>query len=130
MVRRHSRFRRLLLGLAFAAIAVPVAQAQPGDSGFWTERPVGSQVSAHGGVTPAISQAEARQWRARIDSYAAPSVNTTSQKGGTSGPGGFNWTDAGIGAAVTFGAAALLLAVIAVGRRHRSRPDRVRLAST
>jgi hypothetical protein len=63
MVRRHFRCRRFLLGLAFAAIAVPIAQAQPGD-------------------------------------------------------------------AVTFGAAALLLAVIAVARRPLLRHDRVRLAST
>ena len=92
MVRKYFRFRRLLLGLAFAAIAVPVTQAQAADSGFWTERPVPSQSSPHSD--------------------------------------GFNWTDAGIGAAVTFGAAAVLLAAIAVGRRYRSRPDRAGLART
>jgi hypothetical protein len=84
MARRYFRLRRLILGgLVFAAIAVPVAQAKHGGSGFWTERPVSTQVSAATGR-------------------------------------GFDWTDAGIGAAVVFGAAALLLAAVALGRRFRS----------
>jgi hypothetical protein len=35
--------------------------------------------------------------------------------------GGFNWSDAGIGASVSFGAALLLLTAIGLGRRSRSR---------
>jgi hypothetical protein len=35
--------------------------------------------------------------------------------------GGFNWSDAGIGALVSFGAALLLLTAIGLGRRSRSR---------
>jgi len=128
MVRRYFRLRRLLLGLAFAAIAVPIAQAQPGGAGFSTERPVRVQL--------APQSAYANQWRARLDSYAAASSQTASPKqdnaetAGTSRPDGFSWTAAGIGAVVTFGAAALLLAVIAVGRRYRSRPEQSGLAST
>jgi hypothetical protein len=84
MARRYFRPRRLILGgLVFAAIAVPVAQAKHGDSGFWTERPVSTQVSAATGR-------------------------------------GFDWTDVGIGAAFVVGAAALLLAAVALGRRFRS----------
>ena len=127
MVRRYVRLRRLLLGLAFAATAVPIAQAQPGSSGFWTERPVRAQIAPH--------SAYANQWRARLDSYAAGSSQTASprqdnaQTAGTNGPDGFSWTAAGIGAVVTFGAAALLLAVLAVGRRYRSRPEQSGLVS-
>ena len=35
--------------------------------------------------------------------------------------GGFNWSDAGIGASVSFGAALLLLTAVGLGRRSRSR---------
>ena len=35
--------------------------------------------------------------------------------------GGFNWSDAGIGASVAFGAALLLLTAVGLGRRSRSR---------
>jgi hypothetical protein len=35
--------------------------------------------------------------------------------------GGFNWSDAGIGASISFGAALLLLTAIGLGRRSRSR---------
>jgi hypothetical protein len=132
MVRRHFRFRRLLLGLAFAAIAVPVAHAQPRDSGFWTERPVRSEISSHRGTTPTLSELQARQWRARLDSYATRNGENlnNAEQAGPKGPDSFNWTDAAIGAAVTFGAAAILLAAIAVGRRYRSRPHHAGLAST
>jgi hypothetical protein len=34
---------------------------------------------------------------------------------------GFNWSDAGIGASVSFGAALLLLTAVGLGRRSRSR---------
>jgi hypothetical protein len=41
---------------------------------------------------------------------------------------GFNWSDAGIGASVAFGAALMLLLAVVIGRRFRSRPTG--LAST
>jgi hypothetical protein len=119
MARRYFRLRRLILGgLVFAAIAVPLAQAKHGDSGFWTERPVSTQVSAQDGMTPAVSQTEAKEWRARLDSYQRQSDRSASSQAPTSR--GFDWTDAGIGAAVVFGAAVLLLWAVALGRRFRS----------
>ena len=41
---------------------------------------------------------------------------------------GFNWSDAGIGASIAFGAALMLLMAVILGRRFRSRPTG--LAST
>jgi hypothetical protein len=41
---------------------------------------------------------------------------------------GFNWSDAGIGAAVTFGVVLFLLAAVLVGRKFRGRLDRSGLA--
>jgi hypothetical protein len=49
MIRKHFRIRRIVLGLAFAAIAVPVAQAKPV-----------SEISGHGGTTPTMAQLEAQ----------------------------------------------------------------------
>jgi len=46
----------------------------------------------------------------------------------TAASDGFNWSDAGIGASVTFGAALMLLMAVILGRRFRSRPTG--LAST
>ncbi len=119
MARRYFRLRSLVLGgLVFAAIAVPVAQAKHGDPGFWTERPVSTQVSAQDGMTPTVSRTDAKEWRARLDSYQRPSGGSASSQGPTSR--GFDWTDAGIGAAVVFGAAVLLLGAVVLGRRFRS----------
>ena len=108
MVRRYFRLRRLILaGLAFAAIAVPVAQAKDGEPGFWTERPTVTLPTPSQPGPPASSEVGAR--------VRASASN------------GFDWTDAGIGAAVVFGAATVVLGAVAAGRRNRSRP--VRLAN-
>jgi hypothetical protein len=124
MVRRYFRLRRLILGslalAAIAAIAVPVAQARHWDSGSWTKHPVVAQASQY----RAQPDAYGNEWRARLDSYQGQSGQTASDKAekvSTSASGGFDWTDAGIGAAVVFGAVAILLAV-ALGRGHRSHP--------
>jgi hypothetical protein len=45
-----------------------------------------------------------------------------------SSSGGFNWNDAGIGAAAAFGIALLLVTAVALGRRYRH-TDRTGLAS-
>jgi hypothetical protein len=46
----------------------------------------------------------------------------------TTSSDGFNWSDAGIGASIAFGAALMLLMAVVLGRRFRSRPTG--LAST
>jgi hypothetical protein len=45
----------------------------------------------------------------------------TTQVSTTSVSDGFNWSDAGIGASISFGAALLLLTAVGLGRRSRSR---------
>jgi hypothetical protein len=171
MSRRYFRLKRITLGLAFAAVAVPAAQAKPVP---WTpapHQPVASEISvqspgsqltsetqrwlamakATDGVAyqPAYSPAyqakvEALRYQAMARAYlnnpgtvsAAGVVNPrhtalsslsvpVSQ---TTSSNGFNWSDAGIGAAVAFGAALMLLMAVVLGRRFRSRPTG--LAST
>jgi hypothetical protein len=134
MVRRHLRFASIALALAFAAPAVPIAQAKHGESGFratgfWTERPVGWQSSV---PRLTISQIEAKRWQARLDSYklgSPPSQGSirgeiapsgTISEVSTSRSDGFDWTDAVTGAAVAFAAAIMLLASVGLGRRYRS----------
>ena len=195
MSRRYFRIKRIALGLAFAAVAVPTAQAKPVS---WTppqHQPIASQISAQSpgsqltpetrrwlamakatdGVASPGSQLtpETRRWLAMakatdgvayqppyspayqakvealryqamaraylnnpgtvstagtvnarhsaLSSLSAPVTQTTSSNG-------FNWSDAGIGAAVAFGAALMLLMAVVLGRRFRSRPTG--LAST
>jgi hypothetical protein len=69
-------------------------------------------VSAAGVVNPRHSA---------LSSLSVPVPRATSSNG-------FNWSDAGIGAAVAFGAALMLLMAVVLGRRFRSRPTG--LAST
>jgi hypothetical protein len=174
MRRRYFQLRRIALGLAFAAVAVPTAQAKPVP---WTpapNQPVASEISVQspgsqlGATTvklsgaalvnapapvsvqsPAYSSAyqakvEALRYQAMARAYlnqpgtisAAGVVNARhSAQSSISVPvtqatssNGFNWSDAGIGAAVAFGAALMLLMAVVLGRRFRSRPTG--LAST
>ena len=45
MIRKHFRLKRIALGLAFAAIVVPTAQARPG-----TPQPIASEISVQAAV--------------------------------------------------------------------------------
>lgn len=163
MIRKHFRLKRLVLGLAFAAIVVPAAQAKPvsipGQGGITPtmtqleaqaaqyqrlhgirseDRPIASEVSVQSTLTPA--QVEALRWQAMADLYARQSPVRSENSfgapgpsaGGASGPSavhlvstsptsGFDWSDAGIGASVAFGAALMLLTVFGLSRRNRSR---------
>jgi hypothetical protein len=65
---------------------------------------------------------QAAQYRARLDA-TTPQVTA-------SGSEEFQWTDAGIGASVTLGAALLLLTCVGLGSRYRSRSHNTALAST
>jgi hypothetical protein len=105
---------------------------------------IASEISVQSGVSQL--QVEGLRWQAMADAYQAqPPVRSENSFGapgpslaGATGPqvvaaasttsDGFNWSDAGIGASVAFGAALMLLMAVILGRRFRSRPTG--LAST
>jgi hypothetical protein len=152
MIRKHFRLKRIALGLAFAAVVVPSAQARvlldghpaPVSYTAVADQPIASEISVQSGV-PQL-QVEGLRWQAMADAYQAQSPVRSENSFGAPGPSlagatgpqvvaaasttsdGFNWSDAGIGASVAFGAALMLLMAVILGRRFRSRPTG--LAST
>lgn len=157
MIRKHFRLKRLILGLAVAALAAPVsAQAMVAIDG-----PTGGEQAyvipkSHGIVVQ--SPAQAATYQLKVEAMRGQALNNTwaDSRPGASvsklGPldawaigaisanqpvptvvtstrtsDGFNWSDAGIGAAVTFGAVLFLLTAVLLGRK---RIDRSGLAST
>jgi hypothetical protein len=153
MIRKHFRLKRIALGLAFAAVVVvPTAQARvalvdghPAPVSYTAvAHPIASEISVQSGV-PQL-QVEGLRWQAMADAYQAQSPVRSENSFGAPGPSlagatgpqvvaaasttsdGFNWSDAGIGASVAFGAALMLLMAVVLGRRFRSRPTG--LAST
>jgi hypothetical protein len=154
MIRKHFRLKRIALGLAFAAVVVvPTAQARvalvdghaaPVSYTAAAHQPIASEISVQSGV-PQL-QVEGLRWQAMADAYQAQSPVRSENSFGAPGPSlagatgpqvvaaasttsdGFNWSDAGVGASVAFGAALMLLMAVILGRRFRSRPTG--LAST
>ena len=153
MIRKHFRLKRIALGLAFAAvIVVPTAQARvalvggpaPVSSTAVAHQPIASEISVQSGLSQL--QVEGLRWQAMADADQAQSPVRSENSFGAPGPGlagatgpqivatasttsdGFNWSDAGIGASIAFGAALMLLIAVVLGRRFRSRPTG--LAST
>jgi hypothetical protein len=154
MIRKHFRLKRIALGLAFAAVVVvPTAQARvalvdghpaPVSYTAVAHQPIASEISVQSGV-PQL-QVEGLRWQAMADAYQAQSPVRSENSFGAPGPSlagatgpqvaaaasttsdGFNWSDAGVGASVAFGAALMLLMAVILGRRFRSRPTG--LAST
>jgi hypothetical protein len=114
--RRNWMLRRIALAFAVAAVAAPAAQAvplEPGptkaeDTPLTTDFPRGN-TAPHGTVAPQGSVASVPRGNTAphgvIADYAAPRGGE--QPVTTSTPS-FDWTDAGIGAGLAFGA--LLLA--------------------
>ena len=72
--------------------------------------------------SPGITAAGTAIANARHDALPVSTVVTTSTSDG------FNWSDAGIGAAVTFGVVLFLLTAMTLGRKYRGRIDRSGLA--
>jgi hypothetical protein len=154
MIRKHFRLKKIALGLAFAALIVaPTAQARvalvdghaaPISYTAVEHQRIASEISVQSGV-PQL-QVEGLRWQAMADAYQAQSPVRSENSFGAPGPSlagatgpqvlaaasttsdGFNWSDAGIGASVAFGAALMLLLAVVLGRRFRSRPTG--LAST
>jgi hypothetical protein len=149
MIRKHFRLKKIALGLAFAAVAVPTAQGSvlldghpaPVSYTAVASQPIASEISVQSGV-PQL-QVEALRWQAMAKAYenspgitaagaalsnAKHSAYPVSVVQSASSSDGFNWSDAGIGAAIAFGTALMLLMAVVLGRRFRSRPTG--LAST
>jgi hypothetical protein len=151
MIRKHFRLKKIALGLAFAAVAVPTAQASPSATALVdglsapvsytavTHQPIASEISVQ-----SVSQlhVEGLRWNAMAKAYEGPGITAAgaalsnakhtaypvSVVQTTNSSDGFNWSDAGIGASIAFGAALMLLMAVVLGRRFRSRPTG--LAST
>jgi hypothetical protein len=144
MIRKHFRRKRVILGLAVAtAFAAPVSvQAMVDISG-----PTGGEQAyviptSHG--IAAQSPAQAAAYQLKVDAMRGQALNKAwAGKPGPTAAGtaianarhdalpvstvvtststsdGFNWSDAGIGAAVTFGGVLFLLTAVGFGRKHR-----------
>jgi hypothetical protein len=142
MIRKHFRLRRrLVAGLVFALVAVPVASATPYVSGSHSIPAKGIEVvGEHGKIYPQLSQdqVEAMRWQAAADYYSRQRQTpvTTEHSFGASkqrpieptvvsvSPGdGFDWADAGIGASVAFASLLGLSVLLVVSRRSRKGLD-------
>jgi hypothetical protein len=143
MIRKHFRLKKIALGLAFAAVVVPSAQAgvpvlldgHPAPVSYTavTHQPIASEISVQ---SPTMANAYQAQAPVRSEnSFGVPGPGLA----GATGPqpvavaasttsDGFNWSDAGIGASIEFAAALMLLMAVILGRRFRHRPTG--LAST
>ena len=141
MIRKHFRFKRMILGLAvgfaIAAVTAPVVSAmrvdgatggaQASSEKYGTLDPWAYNVihrSTQTNVAPAGKYGQLDPWAYTVIHQSSPSVVTARPDNG------FNYVDAGIGASILFGAAILLLTAVALGRRYRSRFDRSGLATS
>jgi len=149
MIRKHFRLKRIALGLALAtAVVAPTAQAAvyvdgptPGVQAGYIRAASHQKIASEMSVQSPVSQikVEGMRWQAMAKQYenqpgitaagaalanqkhSALPVPITQASTTSVSDGGFNWSDAGIGASVSFGAALLLLTAIGLGRRSRSR---------
>jgi hypothetical protein len=141
MIRKHFRFKRMILGLAvgfaIAAVTAPVVSAmrvdgatggaQASSEKYGALDPWAYNVihrSTQTTVAPAGKYGQLDPWAYTVIHQSSPSVATARPDNG------FNYSDAGIGASISFGAAILLLTAVALGRRYRSRFDRSGLAAS
>jgi hypothetical protein len=149
MIRKHFRLKRIALGLALAtAIVAPTAQGAvyvdgptPGVQAGYIRAASHQKIASEMSVQSPVSylKVEGMRWLAMANQYkdqpgitaagaalanqkhSALPVPITQALTTSASDGGFNWSDAGIGASVSFGAALLLLTVVGLGRRSRSR---------
>jgi hypothetical protein len=154
MIRKHFRFKRLILGLAvvfaIAAVTAPSVPAMRVDAATG-----GAQVSSgkYGALDPwaynVINQSKYGSldpWAynvinqstqanpgkyGQLDPWAYTAIHPSSPTVVTSRPSnGFDYSDAGIGASFVFGSVLVLLTAVALGRRYRSRFDGSGLATS
>jgi hypothetical protein len=127
-VYRTDARHQALLDRHFAAgqLQLPIAS---------TERKIASEISVQS--TPTSLDAETMRWQAMKDYYARQIPLRSENSFGAPGPSAagaqgpvatrtvtqvasnsFDWSDAGIGGSIVFGAALMLLAAVLLGRRH------------
>jgi hypothetical protein len=138
MIRKHFRFKRLVLGFAVAAVLAPAAQAHV----YLPASHLGQPLAAQTTITPL--QADGMRWTAMANFYkqqsGVPPATAVKADGlryqamakfygdkaaaaatSSTSSNGFSWSDAGIGASAVFAGLLVLLTVVGLGRRHRSR---------
>jgi hypothetical protein len=154
MIRKHFRFKRLVLGLAFglvfAAIVAPTAMTKPVNSNVlnggldpWAVSVVYNSThptqaadlspldpwavnlvykAAHPSTPKAVDLGPLDPWAYNLiyesRNIGSATVGDTAIRVPNTSPG-FDFADAGIGAAITFGAAMILVASIGLGVRQR-----------
>jgi hypothetical protein len=147
-MRKHFRFKRLVLGCAFglaiAAFSASAVRANP-TSGYgpldpWAygliHRSTQANAVSPANYGPLDPWAYALIHRSTSGSIVPPDVRDHRlvaqlvQADRLSSRSTFNWGDAGIGASVSFGAVLLLLAAVVLGRRYRRRIDRSGFATS
>lgn len=133
MIRKHFRLKRIALGLAVAAVAAPTAQAavyvdgptpgvQAGYIRAASHQAVRSEMSVQSPLANVngTSKAGITAAGAALANQRHDALFVTPQAAQSTGSS-FNWSDAGIGASVSFGAALLLLTLVGLSRRNRTR---------
>ncbi|HLB19440.1 MAG TPA: hypothetical protein VK613_09940 [Gaiellaceae bacterium] len=134
MIRKHFRLKQIALGLAFAAVVVPTAQARVVIDGYAApvsytavaHQPISSTIKLTGAalVNAPASRVTAAPAGVKLTGAAlvnAPVPTSDTSTGGTASSSSVNWSAVGIGASVSFAALLLLLTAVALGRRNRPR---------
>jgi hypothetical protein len=141
MIRKHFRFKRIALGLAFAGLVVPVSPAAaaslstfvdggPAPVSFTTASsysakylryhevggPIGKSLDIPS--ANALAQQPATAISERSNGVAGPDPSLVPQLA-VSTSDGFDWSDAGIGASTTLGVALLLGVAVLFTRRNQ-----------
>jgi hypothetical protein len=137
MIRKHFRLKRLVVGLAFAAIVAPAAQATPyggspsSSASTRVDSDLSVQVSPYemrgthilpGGMTlvaPSAARSENSRGAGGPNTIGATNPVTV-PVATTVSADAFDWSDAVIGALAAFGTALVLLTALMLGRRQHS----------
>jgi hypothetical protein len=115
MIRKHFRLKRILVGLAFAALFAPAAQATPYAPG--TGRVIESDLSVQ------VSPYELRGTHVLPGGMTlTPARAVRSEKVvSTASTDSFGWSDRVIVASLVFGGTLVLLTSVGLARRNRHR---------
>jgi hypothetical protein len=135
MIRKHFRLKRIALGLAFAAVVVPIAQAKPvsqspvrlsGAALVNAPAPVSVQSRIQLSGAALVNAPAPVSVRSPIHLTGPALVNAPAPVSrvtvaGTSNSDNFSWSNAWTGVSVSIGALLLLVTAVGFGRRARSR---------